>query len=74
VRGPAARHCTKEYEMIFQFHFRGSDSTYSYLVASSESNEAIVVDPLEECIDDYVALLEKLGYDLRYSLDTGAVP
>jgi len=60
--------------MIFQFHFRGADSTFSYVVATSESHDAIIVDPLEECIDDYAALFEPLGYTPRFTLETGAVP
>ncbi len=59
--------------MIFQFHFSGDDETYSYVVGSSESRDAVIVDPAEACIDEYADLLGRLGYRLRYTLETGAL-
>jgi glyoxylase-like metal-dependent hydrolase (beta-lactamase superfamily II) len=59
--------------MIFQFHFCSDDESYSYVVGSSTSRDALIVDPVEGCIDDYTDLLARLGYALRHTIETGAV-
>jgi glyoxylase-like metal-dependent hydrolase (beta-lactamase superfamily II) len=59
--------------MIFQVHFKSGDGSYSYVVAACDSEEAILIDPTEDCIEGYAQLLARLDYTLRYTLETGSV-
>ena len=58
---------------MFHVHFRGELDTLSYVVALDRGRDAIVIDPTEDCLEAYVALCRRLGYRLRYCLETGAV-
>ncbi|MFQ5790981.1 MAG: rhodanese-like domain-containing protein [Acidobacteriota bacterium] len=42
----------------------------TYLVGSSATREAALVDPVLERVEDYLQLLSKEGWQLRYVLDT----
>ena len=56
--------------MIFKQLFDTETWTYSYLIADSVSKEAVFIDPVNTHIDDYIALLEAHGLQLKYSLET----
>src|SRR5690606_14672895 len=43
---------------------------YTYLLADSETKEAVLIDPVVEMADRDVKLLEDLGLKLKYVLDT----
>jgi glyoxylase-like metal-dependent hydrolase (beta-lactamase superfamily II) len=58
---------------MFQVHFRSETGTYSYLIATDRGHEALVVDPTEDCLESYAQLCDRLGYRLRYVLETGVV-
>jgi sulfur dioxygenase len=45
-------------------------STYTYLIASSQSGEALVIDPVFGQLERDLLLLKELGLKLRYALDT----
>lgn len=56
--------------MIFRQLFEPVTSTYTYLVASASTHEAVLIDPVAEQVDAYVALLAELGLRLVYTFDT----
>jgi glyoxylase-like metal-dependent hydrolase (beta-lactamase superfamily II)/rhodanese-related sulfurtransferase len=55
--------------MFFQQFLNRRHGCASYLVASGESAEAVVIDPAME-IEQYDAALDERGYTLRYVIDT----
>jgi sulfur dioxygenase len=56
--------------MIFKQLFDEATWTYTYLIADPISKEAVLIDPVNTHIDDYMALLEGQGLHLKYSLET----
>ncbi|MBW2696973.1 MAG: hypothetical protein JRE70_10920 [Deltaproteobacteria bacterium] len=58
---------------MFQVHFRSDTGTYSYLVGTDRGHEALVIDPTEDCLEAYTKLCDRLGFRLRYALETGVV-
>lgn len=56
--------------MIFQQLFDQETWTYTYLLGDESSKEAVFIDPVITHIDEYMALLEKHGLTLKYSLET----
>ncbi len=56
--------------MIFRQLFEPSSSTYAYLLGDPTTRDALLIDPVIEDVDRYVALLTELGLTLRYTLET----
>jgi sulfur dioxygenase len=56
--------------MIFRQLFEPVSSTYTYLLADPESRSALLIDPVVEEVDRYIALLTELDLTLRYTLET----
>ena len=56
--------------MIFRQIFDEATWTYTYLIADPVSKEALFIDPVNTHIDAYITLLEELGLQLKYSLET----
>ena len=56
--------------MIFKQLFDNKSSTYTYLIASSNGREALIIDPVEENVAEYVKLLEELNLKLVKVIDT----
>jgi len=56
--------------MIFKQLFDETSSTYSYLLGDDASHEAVIIDPVREHVEEYLALLKELGLTLKYCLDT----
>lgn len=56
--------------MIFKQLFDQETWTYTYLIADPVSKEAVFIDPVNTHIDDYIALLESHGLNLKYTLET----
>jgi sulfur dioxygenase len=56
--------------MLFKQLFHKGSATYTYLIACSKTNSAILIDPVNTDIDDYVALLKEHNLTLKYALDT----
>ncbi len=56
--------------MIFRQLFDSVSSTYTYLVASRQGGEAIIIDPVLEKVDRYIQLLEELDLKLLKAVDT----
>ena len=56
--------------MIFRQFFDSDSSTYSYLLASGEGREAVLIDPVKEHTSQYLQLIEELGLRLVRAIDT----
>ena len=56
--------------MIFRQLFDKKSSTYTYLIASSNGREALIIDPVEDNVAEYVKLLEELNLKLVKVIDT----
>ena len=46
--------------MIFKQLFDQKSSTYTYLIASAQGREALIIDPVIENVNQYVQLLKEL--------------
>ncbi len=55
--------------LVCQF-FDPESSTYTYLVADSQTKEAVLVDTVLEQVDRDLQVLHDLGLTLRYCLET----
>ena len=47
--------------MIFRQLFDKVSSTYTYLVATAKSKEALIIDPVLENVERYIRLLKELN-------------
>ena len=56
--------------MIFKQVFDKKTSTYTYLIASSQGREALIIDPVLENVEDYIKLLTELDLKLVKVIDT----
>jgi glyoxylase-like metal-dependent hydrolase (beta-lactamase superfamily II) len=56
--------------MLFRQLYDQETSTYTYLLADSDTKEAILVDPVLEQVERDRKLLQELGLTLRYCLET----
>ena len=50
--------------------FDRETSTYTYLIANEATSEAAIIDPVKEQFDRDVLLIEQLGFNLKYVLET----
>jgi glyoxylase-like metal-dependent hydrolase (beta-lactamase superfamily II)/rhodanese-related sulfurtransferase len=58
--------------MLFRQLFDPATSTYTYLLADDATREAVIIDPVKEEVERDCALLEELGLELKYAIDTHA--
>ena len=56
--------------MLFRQLFHKESSSYTYLIACTETRNAVLIDPVNTDIDKYVALLAEHSLNLIYALDT----
>ena len=56
--------------MIFKQLFDSKSSTYTYLIGSAKGREAIIIDPVLENVDEYIAHLKELDLKLVKVIDT----
>jgi glyoxylase-like metal-dependent hydrolase (beta-lactamase superfamily II) len=56
--------------MIFRQLIDRPTCTYTYLLADPTTREAVLIDPVRDQIDRDVQLLEELGLELKYTLET----
>ena len=56
--------------MLFRQLFDTKSSTYTYLIASAKGREALIIDPVEENVDEYVNHLKELNLKLVKVIDT----
>lgn len=56
--------------MIFRQLFDSKSSTFTYLLADPISKEAVLIDPVIEKVNRDLALVNELGLELKYAIDT----
>ena len=56
--------------MIFEQLFDQKSSTYTYIIASGEGREALIIDPVIEYSDEYSTILNNLDLKLVKVIDT----
>lgn len=56
--------------MLFRQLFDPQTSTYTYLLADETTRQAVLIDPVLEQVDRDEALLDELGLDLVYTVET----
>nr|WP_202895731.1 FAD/NAD(P)-binding protein [Iningainema tapete] len=56
--------------LLFRQFFDPESSTYTYLIADSQTKEAVLVDTVLEQVDRDLQVLDDLGLNLRYCLET----
>ncbi|XP_041032712.1 persulfide dioxygenase ETHE1, mitochondrial isoform X2 [Carcharodon carcharias] len=56
--------------LIFRQLFEKISSTYTYLLADSQSKEAVIIDPVIDEVNRDVKLIEDLGLKLLYAANT----
>jgi glyoxylase-like metal-dependent hydrolase (beta-lactamase superfamily II) len=56
--------------MLFRQLFDQDTWTYTYLIADSSAQEAVLVDPVVEQVERDLKLIRELGLTLRYCLET----
>src|SRR5271170_3673983 len=56
--------------MIFRQFFDSTSGTYTYLLASRQGGEALIIDPVLEKVDRYLQLVRELDLRLVKAVDT----
>ena len=56
--------------MIFRQLFDSTSGTYTYLLASRQGGEALIIDPVLEKVDRYLQLVHELDLKLVKAVDT----
>lgn len=56
--------------VLIQQLFESKSSTYTYLLADTETKDAVLIDPVLDTIDRDLKLIEELNLKLKYVLDT----
>ncbi len=56
--------------MIFRQLFDSDSSTYTYLLASRQGGEAVIIDPVLDSTNMYIELVHQLDLKLVYAIDT----
>lgn len=56
--------------MIFRQIFDIQTCTYTYLIASGHGREAVLIDPVDRMIDQYIQLINELDLKLVIAMDT----
>lgn len=56
--------------LLFRQLFELESSTYTYLLADTETKEAIIIDPVLETIDRDLKLIHELGLNLKVAVNT----
>lgn len=56
--------------VLFRQLFEAESSTYTYLLADTETKDAILIDPVLETIDRDLKLIHELGLNLKVAVNT----
>ena len=57
-------------DFIFFQLFEAESSTYTYIIADTDTKEAAIIDPVIETVDRDLQWIEEAGLKLKYVLDT----
>lgn len=55
---------------MFKQLFDKESSTYTYLIVDDATQEAVIIDPVDQHLDTYIALISDLNCHLKYALET----
>jgi sulfur dioxygenase len=55
---------------MFKQLFDRTSSTLTYLLVDNDSKEAVIIDPVDTHVNDYIDLINSLGIQLKYALET----
>lgn len=61
---------TMNKDIIFHQLFEPESSTYTYIIADKKTKQAAIIDPVLETVDRDLKLINELGLNLQYVLDT----
>lgn len=56
--------------MLFRQIFDSESSTYTYLIAEGMGGDAIIIDPVQKKVDQYLKLIQELNLKLKAAIDT----
>lgn len=56
--------------LFFRQLFEKESSTYTYLLADTQTKEAVIIDPVLETIDRDLKIIKELGLDLKVAVNT----
>ncbi len=56
--------------MLFRQFFDTESSTYTYLIASAPGREAVLIDPVKPCMEQYLRVIRELDLRLVTAIDT----
>lgn len=56
--------------MIFRQLFEPISSTYTYLLGCEDTGQAVLIDPVINCIERDLEVVRRLGLELAYTIDT----
>lgn len=65
-----AQQQTRQHGLLFRQLFESTSSTYSYLLADEISHEAVLIDPVLDTVDRDTKLIQELGLNLKFVLNT----
>ena len=55
---------------MFKQLFDDASSTLTYLIVDDNTAHAVIIDPVDTHLDDYIALIESLKCKLKYAIET----
>lgn len=64
------RSATRSSGLIFRQLFDRESCTYTYLLACNESKKALLIDPVKELVDRDLSIVNELGLELEFCLNT----
>ncbi|XP_039974753.1 persulfide dioxygenase ETHE1, mitochondrial [Xiphias gladius] len=73
LRATTGRYCSGMAQtkgLIFRQLFESQSSTYTYLLADTETKEAVLIDPVLETINRDLKLIHELGLNLKLAVNT----
>lgn len=56
--------------MLFRQLFHQPTGTYTYFLGCTQSKQSVIIDPVSENAQQYITLIEQLGFTLSFAIDT----
>lgn len=73
LRAPSRSYCSRmapTQGLLFRQLFEKESSTYTYLLADTETKDAVIIDPVLETIERDLKLVHELGLNLKVAVNT----